>query len=67
MNQEKILTPEEKKDDKDFPVCNHCYCLKKDDCKRYNMNILSSYDFAHIYESGFNCFIRKDADLVGQM
>jgi len=51
---------EEKVDDKDFAVCNHYECSQKDECRRYDKSILATYNFANIYESGFNCFVRKE-------
>jgi len=35
-------------DNKDYAICNHCDCDKKDACKRYDKSVLSSYDFEAI-------------------
>lgn len=53
---------EQKTDNGDIAICNHCSCELKDDCRRYNKSILASYNFEYL-RTCFDCFIKKEVAL----
>jgi hypothetical protein len=49
-------------DDAAISVCNHCECEEKDGCKRFDKSVLACYNYEAVKVSGFNCFIKKEAE-----